>query len=195
MDTLRFQNQLDAIVRNNCNAYKQEWRTYILRWLSNQLETVDPSGDASLDDKETPELPKQLFYKLNETWEVETGLVQEIVGKLKESVAKQQKLWIQGGLTSFEAEELMQTELSRFKASQKSRAEKLRNIEITLQSEQLQQYYEDTQHVSFFERIFRTNYKDVLQFQNHLCETLAVHVDEMIEWHIAKVIEQILITV
>ena len=191
LDTFKFQNQLDAIVRENCNVHKYEWRTYCLRWLSEQLETVDPSGDALLDAKETPELPEQLFYKLNATWEVETGLVQEIVRQLNETVAKQKELWIQGGLTNIEVEGLMQTELSRFKTSQKDRAEKLRNIEIPLQSEQLQQYYKDAQHVSLIERIFHTNYKDVLQFQSHLCETLEAHIDEMIEWHIAKVIEHL----
>lgn len=192
LSTFVFQNQLDAIVRNNCNAHKYDWRTYCLRWLSEQLEAVDLTGDASLDADETPELLEQLFYKLDETWEVEPDLVQEIVWQLRATVAKQKELWIQGGLTAFEAEGLMQTELSRFKTSQKGRAEKLRNIEIALQNELLQQYYKDAQHVSFFERIFRTNYKDVLQFQNHLCETLAVHVDEMIEWHISKVIERVI---
>lgn len=191
-DLLEFHNKLDAIIRNNCNAYKHEWRSYCLRWLSVQLESVDPSGDAVLDAFETPDIPRQLFYKLDETWEVENDLVQEIVMQLKEFIAKQQELWIQRGLDTFEVDRLMQTELSRFKTTQQGKAEKLRNIEITLQSEQLQQYYKDAQHVSFFERIFHTNYKDVLQFQNHLCETLAIHIDEMIEWHIAKVIEQIL---
>lgn len=192
LDTFEFQNQLDAIVRENCNDNKRDWRTACLMWLYQQLESVDLSGDAVLDTLETPEIPEQLFYKLDEKWGVEDGLVRSILRELRKTVVKQKELWIKGGLTPSEAEGLIQTELARFKTSQKDRAEKLRNIEIPLQSEQLQQYYKDAQHVSLIERIFHTNYKDVLQFQSHLCETLEAHIDEMIEWHIAKVIEQII---
>ena len=71
MDTLRFQNQLDAIVRENCNDNKRDWRTACLMWLYQQLESVDLSGDAVLDTLETPEIPEHLFYKLDEKWGVE----------------------------------------------------------------------------------------------------------------------------
>ena len=65
------QNTLDSIVREVCYDQNKEWRTFCLRWISEQLESVDTSGDSILDKEETPNIPEQLFYRLNEIWEVE----------------------------------------------------------------------------------------------------------------------------
>lgn len=185
------QNTLDAIVRKVCYAQNKEWRTFCLRWIGEQLESVDPSGDGILDKEETPNIPEQLFYKLNETWAVEPDVIDEIKIQLRETIDKQRWTLTKEGVSNEEIDAFIKDAIVGFKAMQTERAERLRKIELPLSSETLQSFHDDAQHVTLIERIFHTNYKDVLRFQQHLCELLAIHIDEMIEWHTAKVIEHI----
>lgn len=186
-----FQNTLDAIVREVCYAQNKTWRTFCLRWISEQLESVDPSGDGVLDKDETPYIPEQLFYKLNEIWEVEPEVVDAIEIQLRGAIDKQKVKLAKEGLSEEDITKYIKDAQTNFKAMQTERAEKLRKIELPLKSDMLQDFYDDAQHITLIERIFHTNYKDVLRFQQHLCESLAIHIDEMIEWHTAKVIEHI----
>ena len=186
-----FQNTLDAIVREVCHAQNNGWRTFCLRWISEQLESVDPSGDGVLDKDETPNIPEQLFYKLNEIWAVEPEVVDEIKIRLHETIDKQRGVLTKEGVPEGEIDAFIEDAIVGFRAMQTERAERLRKIELPLSSEALQAFYDDAQHVTLIERIFHSNYKDVLRFQQHLCESLAIHIDEMIEWHTAKVVEHI----
>lgn len=188
-----FQNTLDAIVREVCYAQNKGWRTFCLRWISEQLESVDTSGDSILDKEETPNIPEQLFYKLNEIWAVEPDVVEEIGVRLHETIVEQRAVLTREGVSEGEIDAFIKDAIVGFKAMQAERAERLRKIELPLNSETLQAFYEDAQHVTLIERIFHTNYKDVLRFQQHLCESLAIHIDEMIEWHTAKIIEDVAI--
>lgn len=186
-----FQNTLDSIVREVCYDQNKEWRTFCLRWISEQLESVDTSGDSILDKEETPNIPEQLFYRMNEIWEVEPEVVEEIGVRLHETIVEQRAVLTREGVSEGEIDASIKDAIVGFKAMQTERAERLRKIELPLSSEVLQEFYEDAQHVTLIERIFHTNYKDVLRFQQHLCESLAIHIDEMIEWHTAKVVEHI----
>lgn len=164
-----------------------------MRWISEQLESVDTSGDSILDKEETPNIPEQLFYKLNEIWAVEPDVVEEIGVRIHETIVEQRTVLTRVGVSEGEIDAFIKDAIFGFKAMQVERAERLRKIELPLSSEVLQEFYEDAQHVTLIERIFHTNYKDVLRFQQQLCESLAIHIDEMIEWHTAKIIEDVAI--
>lgn len=165
-------NSLMEVIDLVLQPYAADWRTYALNWVISQLKSIDVNGAAVLDEEETPELPEKLLKKLDAEWSPEPA----VVAKLQFHIRK----WQSNNKISDE-------EVSK---DLKAIADSLRVIDFPV-SQKLRDDYDATVEVTWYERLTDTNFKDVVRYHRNLREYLYQNVEEMVQWHMAKILEMV----
>lgn len=162
--------QLKNIVDEVLLRHGSEWKDYALKWLETQMMSIDLLGGATLDKEENLDLPEKLLHQLDAEWSAEL----EVIAELKEDICAWQQAY---GWSNVE----ILDELKKV-------AEDLREIDYPI-SPELRAAYDSALEETWFERITDTNYKDILRFDFQLREHLYRNLEEMTQWHMAKVLD------
>lgn len=166
-------NDLKEIIDSVMQLHAADWKEYALNWVMSQLSSIDVNGAAVLDEGETPELPDILLKKLDAEWLPEP----EIVAELRHEIHKWQSA---NGLS----DEELHGELQAL-------ADALREIDFPV-SQKLRDAYDAAVEETWIERLMDTNYKDNIRFHRYLREHLYLNVEEMVQWHMAKMLMVVL---
>lgn len=159
---------VDSVLR----PHEADWKAYTLNWVISQLKSIDVKGAAELDEEETPDLPEKLLKKLDAKWLPEPAIVDELRSRIHDwqSVC---------GISN----EVVHRDLQKI-------ADSLRIIDFPV-SQKLLDAYDAAVEVTWFERLTDTNFKDVVRFHRYLREYLYQNLDEMVQWHMAKILESV----
>lgn len=165
-------NSLAEIIDSVMQPHVADWKEHALNWVMYQLNCIDVSGAAVLDEGETPELPEVLLKKSDAEWLPEPEIVAELRIKIHEWQSAH-------GLSDEELHGELQT-----------LADSLREIDFPV-SQKLRDTYDAAVEETWIERLMDTNYKDNIRFHRYLREHIFRNLDEMIQWHLAKMLDEL----
>lgn len=163
-------NQLQSIISAIFARFAEEWHDYALKWTMAHLQEIDSTGAANLDLNETPELPQQFLHQITDEWPIEPAVLEAINSELQQLIS--------GGMP-----------ITAIHAELAQIAQSLREIDFPI-PQKLQDAYTQAQDITILERLTGTNYKDVLRFDRYLREYLYQNINEMLQWHMAKIIDK-----